>query len=574
MNSLRLRRILPLLVLGIITAGCMPSTLTPTVTEEPIYITATPGFPGPPPAPTITLTATISPTATRTPRPPTPTPVLTATSELLACPPTQPQQAIQPVRLLYANDNRLWWWDEASESNVQLPLPEDAVGPLISPDGRLAVYLTEGQFVDTPQNPLERIPLRVFDVQGYTVRDVTIFSTVETRRLYPDAPMIYLKMEWLPGGHRLLVQVYPYPSGTGILWPTGPLFMVDVDTGESRQILPGGAYERYAVRPDGKQIALLDSNVYMADGTVNWDVESLQQGALLLIDLESGAVTYNTPVRLPSDPWGYTNPVYAPDGSRVAYNSAGGIEIADVTHNGVMLAPLANTCLAENNCYWTDSQPVFWLPDSRSFYSLQSINDYFDSRAEATLSRVYTEQAGAIETIGVVRANPLTIGFSPDRSVLTYWNHPDADSLETGRGDMNWDVLHLMSLQQRQPRQYAAEYVLRLLQWHPDNRHFLYIFSPAGGANPVTTRLALGDICSPPRFLPAAEDMVINQARWLRGNRFLAWALPASGISDRYASRLLLYDVAEGGAPTVIADLIQQQSEPYGIQEQVVVLAE
>ena len=52
------------------------------------------------------------------------------------------------------------------------------------------------------------------------------------------------------------------------------------------------------------------------------------------------------------------------------------------------IVPLENTCLAENDCWWTDYVPVYWLPDSQSFYAVQAVNDYFDVRAETTISRV------------------------------------------------------------------------------------------------------------------------------------------------------------------------------------------
>ena len=476
------------------------------------------------------------------------------------------------MRLMYANDNKVFIWGETSASIEQLPLPEDALGPVISDDGRFVAFTTQGQAVDTPQRPVEGIPLRLFDTQTGTTTELDVLSTVDVRERYPESPQIYLQMEWLPGGHMLVAQVYPYPWGSGILQPTGPLYLVDAESGSSQQILPSGAYERYTIRPDGLQIAALDSGLFAADRPGDqWDQEVYQRGTLHLIDLPGGTVTRSIPVRLPADPWGFTDPVYSPDSTRLAFSVESGIAIVNVEQGVMVEAPVQNTCLAENECFWTDSLPVIWLPDGNSFYTLQSINDYFDERAETTLSRVYVDRAVQVETIAVIRANQ-TITFSPDRSVLTYWNQPDIDRLEQGIGDMNRVTLYLMDVEEGEPHRYIEAYVLRVMGWHADNQRFLYYYSPRGGPNPVTSQLAVGNICQPPQELSEPPNTIVNRAHWLRGDRFLVWTLPADGIPNRWVSGLYLYDLAKGSEPVHIGDLLQNGEDPYGLQDQVVIL--
>ncbi len=137
---------------------------------------------------------------------------------------------------------------------------------------------------------------------------------------------------------------------------------------------------------------------------------------------------------------------------------------------------------------------------------------------------------------------------------------------------MNWVTLYLMNVQEGQPRRYAAEYVLRLISWSPDNQHFLYMYSPVGGANLVPSQLALGNVCQPPQDLPVPEGTLISEVQWLDDSRFLAWTAPTDGISNRYTASLYLYSLAEEGQLVHIDDLVRDIERPYGLQSQVIVL--
>jgi streptogramin lyase len=122
-------------------------------------------------------------------------------------------------------------------------------------------------------------------------------------------------MQWLPGGHWLLIQVYPFPWGIGILQPTGDLYILNAEQGTNRLVLKGGSFERFSVSPDGGQIAALDTAAFDENGKEGWN--KLQDGTLFLIDVSTSKVTQSLPVRLPADPWAMVAPAYSPDGKKL-----------------------------------------------------------------------------------------------------------------------------------------------------------------------------------------------------------------------------------------------------------------
>jgi hypothetical protein len=560
------------LISGLIQA-CETATTLPTSTSAPSInlTTLTILTDTPKPAPTVT--------PTHIPHTTTPTPTSTTTYELLSCP-DQPLEVSpgQPVTLLYANDNKVWHWEAASDMKTLLPLPEEAVAPLISPDGKTIAYLQRGQAYDTPKNPVASIPLWLYDRQTGESHLVGSFPTAQTRAYYPESPHIYLKMEWLPDGVRLLVQVYPYPWGVGVLQPAGPLYLVDAAEETNRLLLEGGDYEIYNIRPDGSQIAALDTEAITLTG--EWAWERYQEGNLHLISTGPESSRRSLTIRLPNDPWAFMRPVYSPDGKRLAFNSENGLAVVDTASGMIEEIALENTCLAENGCEWTDFLPIYWLPDGKSFYTTQTINDYFDERATTTLSQVFLEPTTLIEAVVTIHANPGTFVFSPNRQILTYWNQPDFDRLKNSEEGLNWITFYLLDLDQGDAVLYTEEYLLRISQWHPGSQRFLYTFSRFGGANPVRNQLAQGEICQPARVLPVPEKAMIDKVEWVDENRFLAWTLPSGGIPDRYQTQLYLYDLAGEGSPKHIADLLQIAFDPYGageiygVQDQVVVLEE
>jgi hypothetical protein len=509
------------------------------------------------------ITGTPIPTmvTSRTSPPPTQTP------ELLTCreSPQQTETAL-PVKLLYVNENRVLLWDEASGEKMQIQLPTNATDPQISGDGRFIAFLLQGQAYDTAEKAVESIPLWLLDRKSGQARQVASFQTTETRNLYPQAPQILLEMQWLPGGHWLLVEVYPVPWGEGTLQPTGDLFLVNADTGLPQRLLKGGEYAYYSIRPDGKQIAVLSTAAMLHNGTM--DHNAIQKGILHLIGVPPEGGTLHLQIRLTENPWTISPPVYSPDGSRMALQVEDGLAIVDAQSIQVQQIPLINPC-ATTGCYSGGPFMVIWQPDSMSFYTLTYRNDYFDSRAETALHLIQLEPAFNSKIFRVIHAAPWTFSFSPNRQILSYWNQAD---LDTPEGDLNWVTLYLIDLQQDQPGRYTAEFLLRLIGWSPDGQRFLYSYSPFRGPSPIAERLALGCVCQPPMDLWVPEGEAIGHVRWYDSTRFLAWTLPSEGIPKRYITGLYMYSLAGGRQPTHIDDQLQDRGEPYGMQSQVVVL--
>jgi hypothetical protein len=463
------------------------------------------------------------------------------------------------VEILYINDYQLWLWDEASQEKTQVRLPPSAVATKISADGRFVAYLKEGQSYDTPESPLPEIPLWLFDRQSGQARQVASFQTSETRHQYPDSPHIYLRMRWLesnlelPSDHWLLVEVHRELSAEeGCCVPGGDLYLVEAETGEYQRIFEAASYNFYNVRPDGRQIAALDMD-----------------GRLFLIDIPPADQEKPLSVSLATNPWLVGAPVYSPDGALMAFQVEKGLAVVDAHSRSIQELALENPC---EGCYWGPRLPVIWQPDGRSFFTTTSLDDNFNPRAETTLIRVYLEPELKPKTVAVIHANSSTFQFSPNYRYLSYWNQPDWDDIDTGKGQKNWVSLNLMDLQDLQPRLYAEEFGLRLNSWSPDNRRFLYIYSPVGGSNLDRRMLSLGDVCQPPRELTVPAGFIIKETIWLDSNRFLAWTLPADGMPDSYTSGLYLYRLDAENLPIHIDDVVIDLTDPYGSQKQVVVL--
>jgi hypothetical protein len=435
-------------------------------------------------------------------------------------------------------------------------------------------YLLRDRSHDTPLNPVPSIPLWLFDRESGQGREVAAFDTTATRQRYPDAPEVLLWLDWLPGGRWLLVQVFPTPAGTGILHPTGDLFLVDAETGAHQLLLGSGQYEYYSVRPDGRQIAAVDTAAWSEDGTANFD--ALQDGALILVDVptQPDGQTRRLPVWLPDDVWAIRLPVYSPSGAYAAMPVEAGFAILDTQAGTLREVPFENTCRLSDSCTLNPALSIHWLPDEQSFVTFATTNDHFDERAETTIARVHVEPALRVETVTTVRANPQTFEFSPDGRYLSYWNQPDTDTPDTGLGRLNWVSLYLIDLQERLPVRYVEGRTLRVLAWAPDGEHFLYGYA--------AERLVFGSVCRPPRTLPVpagrlpipARGYAHGEVQWLGPDRFLLRTLPADGVPSRYNIGLYLYALGQAGQPLHIDDLIQDSVKPYGTQLQVIVLQE
>jgi hypothetical protein len=516
---------------------------------------------GPTPAPDETTTGT--------PIPRTVTPTSAPAAQLLECPEAgQEPLATEPLRLIYVNEDDVWLWDEASQARTRVRLPDEAMAPRVSANGRWVAYLIRGQAHDTPLTPVSAIPLWLFDRETGQAREVAAFETIETRARNSDSPGVVLQLDWLPGGPWLLVTVVPEAAGTGILHPTGDLYLVNAETQTYQRLLQGGQYEYLSLRPDGRQIAALDTSTWSEDGTAKW--EALQDGALIQIDIPPGPEPRRLPIRLPNDAWAIQPPIYSPDGARLAVRVETGFTVVEMEDGAAREVAFENTCRQADGCNWTRILPVHWLPDSQTFVTWTTINDYFDERAETTVAQIHLGPEPMVEVVTTLRANAQTLDISPDGRYLTYWNQSDTDTLDAGQGRMNWVSFYVMDVQDGRPELYAEGSTLRLLSWNPDSHRFLYGFA----GNP----LMLGNICLPPRplVLPPgvapipAKGHFHGEVQWHGTEHFLLRTLPADGTATRYSVGLYYYALDEGGKSLHVDDLVQDGGKPYGYQLQVI----
>lgn len=440
-----------------------------------------------------------------------------ATAEVFSCLPTvgEAGEALSPLRILYVNENRVWLWDEISRQKTALELPEDAVAPHLSPDGRYIAFFSDGQVVSHPEKPLVGIPLHIFDRLENSVLEIGAFSTRATHERYPQASRVYLQLVWQTTAERdaveaLEVQVIAEPWGLGAGNTVGERFRVSL--------------------PDGRvdPMALNDS--------------PLPQG-------DEGTFRHNLPV-------------ISPDRRFEVLPHPQGVLLRDRQNGEERVVALEPACPDPEVCYLTGDRMITWRLDSTGFYTFAAKNAYFDQRANTTVYFVEVDTPIKVEVLAVLHANPATFSMSPDRRFLPFWNQPDVDNAP--QKTYNWVTLTLLDLDENVQRRYTAAWSLRLSSWNPDSRRFLLTYSTFGGPNPIVNRLALGDICRPPLELVSVPDQVIMGTHWLDTERFLMWTAPKSGISDRYTAGMYFYDLRSGDKPIEIDGLVQNYDQPYG----------
>lgn len=460
---------------------------------------------------------TASPTSTRTSHPtntPRPSQTPSATPELFDCMP--PAEDVPPppdsIQILYVNENAVWLWDETTRQKTPVELPADAVGPHLSPGGRYIAFLTKGKEVSPSDKPLEGIPLRILDRLENALLEIGEFSPRTTHEQYPLAERVYLQFDWETSPEKagmteaLKIVVFAEPWGLGTESTIG---------------------ERYRLSlPDGKITPL--------------DEEPAPRGAT------------------------------SPDGRYEISDHPQGLRLFDQQSRREQIIPLEPACPDVETCYLTGQRSIVWRLDSSGFYTTSTKNVYFDERAETTLYFVQIEPQVSVEEVAVIRANPWTFSFSPDRQFLAFWNQPDVDNAP--QKTYNWVGLSLMDLETLQVRRYTQGWVLRLAGWNPDSRRFLLTSSPFGGPNPIVKRLAVADLCRPPEDLVVPPKQAIMETLWLDTRRVLMWTAPEEGIPDRYLAGMYFYDLSRGSEPVRIDEVVQDYFQPYGLRHEFVIL--
>jgi len=260
----------------------------------------------------------------------------------------------------------------------------------------------------------------------------------------------------------------------------------------------------------------------------------------------------------------------SPDGRYEIFEHPQGLRLFDYQSQQEQVIPLEPACPDAEVCYLSGERRIVWRVDSSGFYTTTTRNAYFDERAETNLYFVQVQPLVIVKELAVIRANPWTFSFSPDRRFLAFLNQPDVDNASPKT--YNWVTLSLMDLQTLQVRRYTQGWVLRMAGWSPESRRFLLTSSPFGGSNPIVKKLAVGDLCRPPEELIVPTKQTIMETLWLDAQHILMWTAPEEGIPDRYLAGMYLYHLSGSSEPVKIDDLVQDYFQPYGLRHEFVIL--
>jgi virginiamycin B lyase len=265
---------LALIVTTPLLMGCKATAVTPTAALP----TSTAG-------PTGTLLPTGTPAAalpTNTARPTdTPPPTITATAPLptKAATPTGAAPAARPAGqqavVVFVQDGDIQVWDEATGQTETIFGSGDVIAVTTSDDGQVVAFLRRSAVKRSELDGYEQSALWAVERDGGNPRELV--SAEALRELLnageTDSANIP-QMEWIPGTHRLLYTGWTYlvqAEGESHAIPRG-LYLVDADSLADTVLLPAENSLRFALSPDGRQIALLSTTalgLIHVDGS-NW----------------------------------------------------------------------------------------------------------------------------------------------------------------------------------------------------------------------------------------------------------------------------------------------------------------
>lgn len=289
----------------------MAATLGPQLTAQPITRTAIPTQP----------IASPTPVASETPFVPTSAPSPTS----LACPDLPPTADIPlhdtPLSVVYLNEGNLWLWRETTFTAEPLTTTGGVTNFRFLPEQAAVTFLQAGDlWLWQQDNPAIRLT-ESSDVVDYLISDDTaviafiraldqyqqelwainrdgsnlrqLVSMAEFTEIgaHPAAFLatdenlpnygvyratIPTRLQWQPGTHNLAFDTMPHielhnPGGIGTPPTDNTLWLLDVDSGERRLVLPhgqaGGPYWGYvSFAPDGRTFAIVsDTSISLAN---------------------------------------------------------------------------------------------------------------------------------------------------------------------------------------------------------------------------------------------------------------------------------------------------------------------
>ncbi len=300
-------------------SALVPVTSTAEATAYPPPATATihPAYPPPieptwtpGPEPTEEPTPTVPPLPTLIPTPEV-TPIPTAEPPFIPLP---PDQELQPFSVLYTENSTIWAVDSNGGDPYSLVNVQDVLSLYIaptsvtfgqwgaaSPNGTmLAVVLSSQETYDHTQDDYPELSLYLYHVQQQT------WSKLTDGGLEPT---------WSPDSSKIAYR-----------GPQGGLWVVDITTGESREVYAvdyekGHVSTDFSWAPDSQRLVFLDSILQNSEN-------------LMVVDI---AKPENAIVVLPDDPYWVYFPRWSPVGDQIFFVSSAGTRSSSENINNLWL---------------------------------------------------------------------------------------------------------------------------------------------------------------------------------------------------------------------------------------------
>lgn len=366
-----------LLLLALFLPACGPSPPQPT---QP------PPAASPRPTETSAPPPTVAPTAAPTPAP---------TTAPTAAP--TPPPALRPI--VYERGGNIWLYD--GTTHQALTNDRRSFDPLLSPDGGYLLFYREEEPTEVSANPRSLWVYHMETAQESRI-DLTVLPTYSTtfEEEQMELPRWPAKEVWLPDGRHFLFNTYVDFSmvGPGSV-PEDDLWSVDAQTGQVRNILPGGEGAAFfSLHPEGQWVLLNRPTRIDA-----FHLENEEQRTLLEFPF---VPTYSEYAWLPEPHW-------LPDGrhAHVAIGPAEPLESVVYTLWRIDLegAPAEQIGQVTGSVFAWSPTGASWSPDGSRLLYVQETE------------RVMLANADGSEATEVASGDhPQIVGWSPDGQIALY----------------------------------------------------------------------------------------------------------------------------------------------------------
>ena len=419
------------------------------------------------------------------------------------------------LNVLYANDTNkvttfskfgytdshtgLTRWSTDTQQAIPYALPENVLGPLLSPSGEWVVFRH-----DSGENLSE---IRVTDVNGQNKSTLATLDHSEIESHYPSGTTLQaLTYEWIPNTNRVVFTVEVFLDDSEYAQSIYDQVTVVDAVSENTFFLEDPAeIQFYKFSPDGRQMAL----------------QTEQE--LHVIDTGDGKTLFKNS-SLPNDFF------FSPDARYILEFIKDGIQRTDTTDGSQQLIPLDYTVMHTRvEGFALSPLPEFqWIDDMHILLSsLNSEQQYLFAFNQADPKWTFTIfqidiANGTTETIQTFDGYPFGSVFSPNHQRLAFWKY-EGNLPDQRRNLYIADVFSGEILEFIEIGDFRG--------WFPDSERYLYaprnIFPLTGKGDPGPTEVEikyyLGQI--------GKESVQINwdsgalaglrYAQWVDANRLL-----------------------------------------------------